>query len=501
MSVTSGSLIIGSSNVCRLFDSGKFNHSRSYSAIKCTQALSFDAHMSSVGKDNKFVIISVIENFIADAVSNEREPGAEIVHCLNTFCNVVGDTAERLPETKFSIVTPLQRPVHKWYQKILTEITGKFEDSIKNMVVSRNLLNVNITKCSPISTQAYLDDGVHLTEASARIFLDHILSRSESYFDSEVMYVGEQAAESEEDRESVRDLERRLTNLEMAYKRQVEINFANNLVMARIREEIDSTGNRSKEDRVVITGLKSKDPIPADSRARIEWLKKIAMNLFTTIIPSFPGKIFYLSQGKQMDVLLPMVEIKLDKPENALAIRKAFAIKRKEKSLPAELESIFITNCVNLATRVRIEVLKALARKISTAEEIAYVSGFISRPMMHIKKAGSTGNSRPLRSFTFIDAVSRFSKVLTKEELTPSYERAGMAFKGQLEQTFVVLNEEDQNELQRLGTSKPWSGGPKGSAKGKGTPGGSSGTTAAGARGTKRHGSDLGPPKFTKSKK
>ena len=496
-------MIIGSSNVCRLFDSGKFKHSRSYSAIKCTQALSFDAHMSSVSKDNKFVIISVIENFIADAVSNESEPGAEIVHCLKTFCTVIGDTADRLPETKFSIVTPLQRPIHKWYQKILTEITEKFEDGIRSEVKNRKLMNINITKCSPISTQAYQDDGVHLTEASARIFLDHILSRSESYFDSEVDYVGE-GTEAEVDPDNIRDLERRLTILEMAHNRQVEINFANNLVMARIREEIDSTSNRSKEDRVVVTGLKSKEPIPVDNRARIEWLKKIAMNLFEKIIPRFPGKIFYLSQGKNMDTFLPMIEVKLDKPENALAIRKAFAIKRKEKSLPAEFETIFITNCVNLATRVRIDVLKALARKITNATETAYLSGFISRPMMHIKKAGASVVTRPLRSFTFIDAVSRFSKVLSKDELSGAYDRAGVAFKGQLEQTFVVLNDEDQSESQRVGSSKPWSGdkgpkGPKGPPKGRTTPGGSS-HTSPGTRGTKRSGPDLGGYK-PKSKK
>ena len=69
---------------------------------------------------------------------------------------------------------------------------------------------------------------------------------------------------------TVKALERRLVALEIAHKTQVKINFANNLVMARIREEIDATSNKSKEDRVVITGLRSKEPMPEENRARIE---------------------------------------------------------------------------------------------------------------------------------------------------------------------------------------------------------------------------------------
>ena len=499
MSQSSGNLLIGSSNVYRLYSSTKFSHPRVYKAIKCTQALSFDAHMSAITKDHKFVIISVIENFITDAVSNESEPEAEIIHCLKTFIKVVGDTAGRLPDTKFSVVTPLQRPAYKWYQNNLAEITEKLEDGIKGVVVEKALMNINIIKCSPVSTQSFLEDEVHLTEASAKIFLDHILSRSESYFDSEMVTVEDDGTEDEDQaRDDVRALEKRLVALEKAHKSQVKINFANNLVMARLREEIDATSNRSKEDRLVITGLKSKDPMPEENRARIEWLKKISMDLFEKIIPKFPGKIFYLSQGKRLDVFLPMVEVKLDKVENAMAIRKAFAIKRKEKSLPSNLETIFITNCVNLATRVRIDILKAIARRITNSDDQAYVSGFISRPMMHIKKAGAPVNTRPLQSFTFTDAVSRFSNLLKKDELKTAYERAGMSFRGQLSQTFVVLKEEDQ-DVQDLGTSRPWSGA-RGGGRGRGDRGAGRGRGDAGpnrsatpdSRGVKRPGSDLG---------
>jgi hypothetical protein len=43
-----------------------------------------------------------------------------------------------------------------------------------------------------------------------------------------------------------------------------------NLVMARIRKEIDATSNKSKEEDEVIIGLRSKEPMPGENRARIE---------------------------------------------------------------------------------------------------------------------------------------------------------------------------------------------------------------------------------------
>jgi hypothetical protein len=283
--------------------------------------------------------------------------------------------------------------------------------------------------------------------------------------------------------------------LELGHKKQVEINFANNLVMARIREEVDTSNNKAKEDRLVMTGLKSKDPIPLENRARIEWLKKIVTNLFEKLIPGFPGKIFYLSQGKQMDVYLPMVEVKLDRPENAMAIRKAFAIKRKEKTLPDGLDSLFVTNCVSLSTRVRIDILKAIARKLTNDKELAYVSGFISRPMMHIKKAGSNVPAKPLKSFTFIDSVSRFGNIVTPDDLKPAYERAGVAFKGQLGQNFVVLNESDQEQFQGLGSSKPWSGG-RGGGAGRGDRGGGRAGGTSGKPRTDKYESNRGVKRF-----
>jgi hypothetical protein len=142
-----------------------------------------------------------------------------------------------------------------------------------------------------------------------------------------------------------------------------------------------------------------------------------------------------------------MLEVKLDKIEHAVSIRKAFAEKRKKEKLTGCLERIFISNSINVGTRVRIEILKAIAKRISNTHELAYVASFISRPVMHVRLR-SDKNARPSKTFTFIDAVKQFGSRLKPEDLQESHAKAGKAFHGQLEQNFVVLKESDSEAAQ-----------------------------------------------------
>jgi hypothetical protein len=103
--------------------------------------------------------------------------------------------------------------------------------------------------CSPTSSQDFEKDGVHLSAASGKIFVDAIISGAEAFFNAPLVDISDDANEERpggHDADMIKSLEARLTKLEMESKKQVEINFANNFIIARTREEIDSTSNRSK---------------------------------------------------------------------------------------------------------------------------------------------------------------------------------------------------------------------------------------------------------------
>jgi len=476
-------ILIGSSNVYRHYKARMFPDMREYKIVKCTQSEVFNATMANLVKENKFVLVSVIENFIADAVGNDTEnPDTLIDTCITEFIKTIEQTAVRLPETKIGVVLPISRPALSWYQEGLDQITGMIKKKIGQIVTKSS--NVSRIECGLTASQEFETDLVHLTTESAKVFLEIMLGSAEDYFNSDMVDLSEdedgeirdQAVHRSPDAENA--LEARIRKLEDRFKMQDEKERGNDLMFARMREEIDFTANKGKEDRVVINGLKSRSPLPADTRARIDALRKLATEIFNAIIPGFKGKIVYLTQGKNnTDQHIPMVEVKLDSVEAAQDIRKSFAQRRKKNDLPEQMKDVFVANSVNLATRVRIEIMKCIAKKLTNVREVVYVAGFSSRPMMHVRSAGPPTNSRPLRSYNFVDAVTRFGGKLADSELGSAYNRAGVTFNGQLRQNFIVLNELKMRSYDPMFGKKYGTGG---SGSGAGTSGGARGGSGRG---------------------
>ena len=426
-----------------------------------------------------------------------------IEECLKEFVSTIESTVARLPDTRIGVVLPLGRPALKWYQDRLDDITSKLKVGLGAVISGKKGKNLTRIECVSGASQQFEYDKIHLTPAAGQVFIEFVLSQAEDFFESELVDFEDDDDDEElgKTRADLKQLEVRLKKIEQQMNVQGKMNDSNNLVLARIREEVDTAANIKKEDRVVMTGLRSATPLPTDPRQKSEKLKEMAMGIFKALIPDFKGKIAYVNQGKGKTQAVQMMEVKLDSVENAAAIRKMFAEKRAKKELPKDLDSLFITNCVNLATRVRIDVMKAIARKLSTKSELAYVSGFISRPMLHIKKLPTTQNARPIKSFTFIDSVTKFGHLVGRGDLDAAYSRAGNAFEGQVGQNFVVMNAADHNLFRAGASGGSGSSGKPGSSW---YPGGGTAHSRGGARsegwesgrggkGRKRSGEKLSP--------
>lgn len=83
--------------------------------------------------------------------------------------------------------------------------------------------------------------------------------------------------------------------------------------------------------------------------------------------------------------------------------------------------------------------MKALAKKLTNKAVIAHVAAYSSRPILHVRDAGKPESSS--RAYTFIDSMTQFGGAIVREDLDDAYRRAGTAFRGQMEQHFVVLKE------------------------------------------------------------
>lgn len=434
-------VLIGSSNVYRHYKSGTFKDYNKYILVKCVDIKSFEAIMSNLGRPDKEVIVSVLENFLDRAGSLETTQEGYLLtlgRVFDEYQRIIGEAAVRNPASKFSIVDPIWRPKLEWYQ-------GMYDDIIttnREMFVSLRLENVSRSEGIPEGCQQFEPDQVHLTEDSANIFIDGLLKSAEVFFKAPFINLEEEDINMDEAEDEV-DLSVRLGKLE-GHVRARQTN--DNMIFARLREESDAVSNKSKEDRVIITGITSKEMPPTDPELRKVWIKKIAMDIFTTLIPDFGGQIHFVNQAKNKGMHIPLIEVKLDSVENAAKIRKAFSVKKREK---VDLGRIFVANSVGLSTRVRVDILKAIAKAISGPSFSAHVVAFISRPVMHVKSPDGTVNPMTPKTYTFVDAVAEFGSRVTQVELAEAYRRAGTAFKGQMEQVFILLREKDEAGYQQ----------------------------------------------------
>ena len=92
-----------------------------------------------------------------------------------------------------------------------------------------------------------------------------------------------------------------------------------------------------------------------------------------------------------------------------------------------------IFNSVSLATRVRIEVLWAMAERILNDKETATVLGYSSRPTLQVKDKEDLASKGHVWSQETSLSWICLCKMLKEGDLVSAYKKAGTAFAGQLQ--------------------------------------------------------------------
>ena len=221
-------------------------------------------------------------------------------------------------------------------------------------------------------------------------------------------------------------------------RRNDEQRWASNMAHARSREDHDFTSNQKKENKIVVTGLSGKSKVPDEKVERLEWIKALVKNLANAASEGAGDTIIFVKQLTSNAEDLPVAEITFDSVKTAMEVRQGFA---QMKFDGVDFRKIFMANQVTLATRVRVEILMAIARQYATEEEVMFVKQFTSRPVLIIKGNGTTEE----KAFTFADAISKFGQNMEMDNLRFAYWKSGRAFEGQLEQTFVIMSEEGRS--------------------------------------------------------
>jgi len=361
-----------------------------------------------------------------------------------------------------------------WYSETLPELNAW----LTNEVLRLAMPNLRLVPSIDVTPEMLEKDGVHLTPLAGDLFLRqlglNITSALSSLADVTLMEQSsshdlsssdddvQSVVEADDDRlgailkivtsnsqklSSVKPLQKTIARLEessRAFESQVRLRRQrDNLVFARIKEESDAELNRSRENRVVISGLDRASDGPSTHQAKKDHYTKLVNELITKACPDLDPKpaVVDIIVSIRRDQVQPSVEAVLDSVSGAFAFRKAAST--LAKALNPDFAQLFFSNSISQATRVRIEIMKAIAKKLTTKTENAYVQGFMSRPMLRylsrdpaVSLCAGTG-----RNYSFVDSVSRFGDLVLVHDLTAAYKRAGSTFQGAMEQYFVVLAE------------------------------------------------------------
>lgn len=171
---------------------------------------------------------------------------------------------------------------------------------------------------------------------------------------------------------------------------------------------------------------------------------KAVMSLFMEA-DQIPEVKYVVHLNERMKTKFRVIEARFETPKDAKTVRGAFGAKIKDwkvtKLFPDALKGVGINLCHTRETRIRIEVLKALAKvvnKNTNNDMEAYVLPFLARPLLKLNHTRADGNKH-IRSCGYTEAVTTVTGMfdITDQELHQAYKIAGSM--PDLEQKFLIL--------------------------------------------------------------
>lgn len=153
---------------------------------------------------------------------------------------------------------------------------------------------------------------------------------------------------------------------------------------------------------------------------------------------NFPTDIVYVRQfrGRQGAIY----DVEMSSVMSSNRIRTAFGqfFRRGSAGPPAQLANITLTNSLTFSTRVRVRLMKEVAKKhqLANSDLIVFVTNFLPRPVLKIKEKRG-----PMSTYTFCETMQRFSHHLSQDFLAATSKFANVHVpKEELTPTFLLLS-------------------------------------------------------------
>ena len=429
--------LIGDSNVRRHMNS---TNSRAHPAMSSTQVILcnrleiLSSSLRNVKRESNVCILSCVTNFLTSSEATSSTVSHRVDTVLDEFFSMILTECEANPSRHYLIAPPMYRQTPLWYRDGLPEVLSRFSASSKRHCHS------GLALLPSFSTPTFEADGVHLTAYSGLEFVLHLFDSSKLLIDnlSAPDPVRESAA-----LEANRLLEDRVVALEQDHRR---LNNSFELKTAVYAEAEDFRCNERMEDSFIVSGI---NPVQGRCSGK-EWQDR-AQSIVQDVIRKIMGEsmpILVVRNATGVGTNAPVTyNVQMVRRDDACSIRKKFGsfFARGSDTRPQELSQVSVQNAITKGTRVRISILKLIAKRYveSNPEGKANVVGYTSRPMLKVTPPPS-GSDRVqrVRSYTYIEAIQKFPTNFAEADIGPITKRAFSSFPHQLRSTFAVLSDD-----------------------------------------------------------
>jgi hypothetical protein len=399
--------------------------------LPCGNLELFAATLSKVRAETNVCIISCLTNFVTSSTAS-GSVSQRVDGVLEEIGTVLLQACKDAPTRSFMVSPLMYRTTPVWYRDGLPEILTLFSQALCDQKPS----NLHILPSFP--TPEFEEDGVHLTAFSGLEFVISLFDFSEDLLDGLKKSPLERCSLRSEDG---RVLEDRVMVLEQDHRRLnrfVEHKSAVDAELADFRE------NERFEDSFVISGL----PGVSASLSGKEWQSE-AVKSVQTVIGEVLGKEVEIVVVQNVTSRQPGAEttynVRLASIEDSKALRRRFGsyFKAGQDTRPPSLRAVSIKNRVTSDTKIRISVLKLMAKRYRDTNPGAKVQviGFEPRPMLKIVPPSSSGDRRT-RLYNYVEACRAFPASFPAADVQKIMRRINPRLRGQIKSTFIVLNDD-----------------------------------------------------------
>ena len=218
------------------------------------------------------------------------------------------------------------------------------------------------------------------------------------------------------------------------------------LSLARIKEDTDSSENERMKDTIIIKKLTTDIKIPTSINDLTSLMKKVAGEMVANILQKdADNAIRYIGSAYPIDNKgnrkseneLPPIKIQFKRRDDCIDFR--YKAIEQSKKYNARYTGTYVVHPQNPGTRVRVQIMWAMAKKIKNEKDKveSWVNQSNPKPTLVVKKKGQQ------KVYSFVQAVTMFGALLTEDDLAQPNQLANRFFKSEVSKLFIILTDDE----------------------------------------------------------